>query len=118
MRSLNKNKRQLHYALHIKDEPIFDEYGKESGELEPIYGDITELCGNISAASGEDVVQAFGNFTNYARVLCVADNNCPLSERSIVWFGTSLDKPHNYVVTRKADGKNGILYALQEVSVK
>lgn len=117
MRSLCRNKRRLWYALHIEDKPIKDEYGNESGESEPIYGEPTELYGNISAAVGEDVVEAFGNFTNYVRVLCVADVNCPLTERSIVWFGVPVDKPHNYIVTRKADSKNGILYALQEVSV-
>lgn len=117
MRSLNRNKRQLYYALYLKDTPIVDEYGNESGESEPVYGGVRELRGNISAASGEDVAQAFGNFTNYSRVLCVADNLCPLTERAIVWFGVGVDKPYNYVVTRKADSKNGILYALQEVTV-
>jgi hypothetical protein len=117
MRSLTRNKRQLHYALYLKDEPILDEYGNECGESTPVYGEVHELHGNISAASGEDVVQAFGNFTNYSRVLCVADIDCPLAERAIVWFGTPLDKPHNYIVTRKADSKNGILYALKEVKV-
>lgn len=117
MRSLNRNKRKLHYALHIKDVPIVDEYGNESGESEPTYGDVRELYANVSAASGEDVAQAFGNFTNYTRVLSVADNACPLAERAAVWFGVEVDKPHNYVVTRKADSKNGILYALQEVTV-
>lgn len=117
MRSLEKNKRPIHYALHKKDEPILDEYGNESGETEPIYGDARPLRCNVSAASGEDMAQAFGNFTNYSRVLCVADPACPLTERSIVWFGVSPDKPHNYIVTRKADSKNGILYALQEVTV-
>ena len=117
MRSLNRNKRKLYYALQIEDIPIFDEYGNESGETEPVYGGTHELRVNISAASGEDVAQAFGNFTNYSRVLCVADNYCPLAERAIVWFGVGVDKPPNYVVTRKADSKNGILYALKEVTV-
>lgn len=117
MRSLRRNKRQLWYALHIEDKPITDEYGNETSETEPIYGEPTELYGNISAAVGEDVVEAFGNFTNYVRVLCVADVACPLTERSIVWFDVPVGKPHNYIVTRKADSKNGILYALQEVTV-
>jgi hypothetical protein len=34
-----------------------------------------------------------------------------------VWFGVSPTEPHKYVVIRKADSKNGILYALQEVTV-
>ena len=117
MRSLNRNKRKIHYALYDRDEPILDEYGNESGESEPIYGEAVELMANVSAASGEDMAQAFGNFTNYSRVLCVSDTSCPLDEQSIVWFGVEPDKPHNYIVTRKADSKNGILYALQEVTV-
>lgn len=118
MRSLNKNKRQIYYAPHIKDEPILDEYGNETGESNPIYGDINELRCNVSAASGEDAVQAFGSFTNYTRALCVSDNNCPLTEQSIVWFGVATTEPYNYIVTRKADSKNGIMYALKEVKVR
>ena len=118
MRSLNRNKRPIYYALHEKDEPILDEYGNETGESEPIYGVVKELHCNISAATGEDSVEAFGSFTNYTRVICVADNNCPLTEESIVWFGIGFEKPYNYIVTRKADSKNGILYALKEVTVR
>lgn len=118
MRSLNKNRRQLYYALYEGEKPIFDEYGNETGESSPIYGDKTELLCNISGASGEDVFRAFGSFTNYTRVICVSDNNCPIAELTAVWFGVPNDYPHNYIVTRKADSKNGILYALQEVKVR
>lgn len=118
MRSLEKNKRQIYYALYEKDEPILDEYGNETGESSPAYGEITEMRCNISGASGEEAVQAFGSFTNYSRAICVADNNCPLAEQAIVWFGVSTTEPYNYIVTRKADSKNGILYALKEVKVR
>lgn len=117
MRSLNRNKRPMYYALHVKDEPILDEYGNETGESNPTYGEITELRCNVSAASGDEAVQAFGSFSNYTRVVSVADINCPLDEKSIVWFGVPTEEPYNYVVTRKADSKNSILYALQEVKV-
>lgn len=118
MRSLNKNKRQIYYALYVGDEPIVDEYGNETGESNPLYGDMKDLRCNVSAASGEDAVQAFGSFTNYTRVVCVSDNNCPLAENAIMWFGVSTEEPYNYIVTRRADSKNGILYALQEVKVR
>ena len=118
MRSLNRNKRPIYYALHIKDEAILDEYGNETGESTPIYDKAIKLDCNISGATGEDVVQAFGNFTNYTRVLCVADSNCPILEDSVIWFGVDSTGPHNYIVTRRADSKNGILYALQEVKVR
>jgi hypothetical protein len=47
----------------------------------------------------------------------VADNACPIEEDSIIWFGIEPTKPHNYIVVRKAESKNGILYALQEVTL-
>lgn len=118
MRSLNKNKRPIYYALHIKDEPILDEYGNETGESNPLYGDIKELRCNVSATTGEEAVQAFGSLTNYTRTICVSDNNCPIAEQTIIWFGIATSEPHNYIVLRKADSKNGILYALQEVMVR
>lgn len=118
MRSLERNKRTLHYALFINDEPIVDEYGNETGERKPTYGDITELRCNVSAAVGAEVVQAFGSFTNYTRVVCVSDDTLPIAEQTIVWFGVPMTEPYNYVVTRKADSKNGTLYALQEVKVR
>lgn len=117
MRNLNRNKRLIHYALRVGETANKDEYGNETGESTPVYGEPVALMCNVSAAVGEDAVQTFGTFTGYTRSICVADPNCPIDEKSIVWFGVDVTKPHNYVVVRKADSKNGILYALQEVTV-
>lgn len=118
MRGLNRNKRLIYYALLLDEEPTLDEYGNETGESNPIYGTQTELRCNVSAATGEDAVQAFGNFTNYTRAVCVADNNCPIAEQTVVWLGIPPTDSYNYIVTQKADSKNGIMYALQEVKVR
>ena len=117
MRSLNRNKRHIYFALCTGETSNVDEYGNETGESTPTYGDKIALRSNISAASGEEAVQAFGSFTSYSRTMYVADNNCPIEEDSIIWFGIKPTEPHNYIVVRKADSKNGILYALQEVAV-
>ena len=117
MRSLNRNKRAIYYALCTGETANVDEYGNETGESTPTYGETMALRVNVSAASGEEAVQAFGSFTGYTRTMCVADNNCPIEEDSIIWFGIEPTEPYNYMVVRKADSKNGILYALQEVTV-
>jgi hypothetical protein len=117
MRNLNRNKRKIYYANRITERPIHDEYGNETGETELIYGFPVEFWCNVSAASGSEAVQAFGNFTDYSRTICVSDPTCPIDENTIVWFGISTNQPHNYIVVRKADTKNGLMYALQEVSV-
>lgn len=117
MRDLNRNKRLIHYARRVSEVKNYDEYGNETGETSPVYGGIIPLYCNISAATGEDAVSAFGSFTNYSRTICVADTSCPIDEETIVWFGVTLPNPHNYIVVRKADSKNGVLYALREVNV-
>lgn len=117
MRSLNRNKRQIYYALRTGESLNVDEYGNETGESTPAYSEAAALRANVSAASGQEAVQAFGSFTGYSRTMFVADNACPIDEESVIWFGVEPSEPHNYIVVRKADGVNGILYALQEVTV-
>ena len=117
MRSLNRNKRTLWYALRTGESANVDEYGNETGELTPTYGNAAELKANVSAATGQEAVEAFGSFTGYSRTMFVADNGCPIEEDSIVWFGIEPTEAHNYIVVRRADSKNGVLYALQEVTV-
>jgi hypothetical protein len=117
MRSLNRNKRSIYYALLTGEETNIDEYGNETSESTPTYGDPVALECNVSAATGAEADQAFGSFTGYSRTMCVADSNCPIDENSVVWFGREPSEPYNYLVVRKADSKNGILYALQEVTV-
>ena len=118
MRSLNRNKRQIYYALKIDEIDNKDEYGNETGESTPVYGTAVALKANVSAATGEEAVQAFGSFTGYSRTMFVADTTCLIDEDSIIWFGIEPFKPHNYIVVRRADSKNGIMFALQEVTVE
>ena len=118
MRGLNRNKRLIYYALRTGETRNVDEYGNETGETTPDHGDPVELRCNISAATGAEVAQVFGTTPSYNRVICVLDNDCPIDEDSVVWFGAKPSEPYNYIVIRKADSKNGILYALREVTVK
>ena len=117
MRTLNRNKRDIFYALQTGSTDNVDEYGNETSESTPTYGEAIALRLNVSAATGEEAVQAFGSFTGYNRTMCVVDKDCPLVEGSVIWFGIEPPTPYNYIVVRKADSKNGTLYALQEVTV-
>ena len=117
MRSLNRNKRYVRYALRTGETANVDEYGNETGESTPTYGTIEALRVNISAASGVEATEAFGSFTGYSRTMFIADNACPIDVDSVIWFGVAPPAPYNYIVVRKADSVNGILYALQEVTV-
>lgn len=111
MRSLNKNKQAMAFALPNGTQPIMDDYGNDTGEVENLYTDFTEYKANISSAVGEEVVNVFGNATDYSRVICVAEKNCPIAvEGALVSFNNK-----TYKVVKVADSLNGFLIAVREV---
>ena len=116
MRSLSRNKRNLQYAIPLREEAILDEYGNDTLEVKVVYSEPASLQVNVSANVGQDEVQIFGTMTEYSRTISYVGETCPLVEGCRVWFGVDTSKPHNYVVTKVADSKNGFLIALREVS--
>ena len=116
MRSLQRDQRTLYYATPLYDEPILDDYGNDTLEVKTIYSNPKMLKISVSANSGEEYVNAFGSHTVYHRTATYSGVNCPLVEGTRIWFGVDPTKPNNYVVIKVADGKNGFLIALREVS--
>lgn len=116
MRSMQRSWRDLHYALLTGTEPIKDEYGNDTLEVQNTYGSPTLLRAIVSANVGQEAVSAFGALTGYSRTISYSGESCPLDEGSLVWFGADISGPHNYVVVKVADSKNGYLIALREVS--
>lgn len=115
MRTLEKNKRKLHYAVPVEEERIKDEYGNETLEVNVIYSDPTELKVNYSGSIGRETIEIFGTATNYSRILCFTQD-CPLTEGCIMWIGVDTDQPANYKVARVADSLNVTLVAIQELA--
>ena len=75
MRSLEKNKRKFYYANLVGTEPLYDEYGNETGEVKKIYSDIEEARHNISANAGEEALNVFGSQTDYSRTIVTTSTN-------------------------------------------
>lgn len=115
MRSLQRNGREIHYATVLRTEPIKDEYGNDTLEVETVYSSPIAIRANISANVGQEAVNVFGALTGYSRTISYAGESCPLNEGTAVWFGVDISEPHNYVVIKVADSKNGYLIALREV---
>lgn len=116
MRSMQRNCRDLHYAVLTGTEPIKDEDGNDTLEVKNIYGPPIQLRANVSANAGQEAVNVFGALTGYSRTISYFGETCPLDEGCAVWFGVDVNDPHNYVVIKVADSKNGYLIALREVS--
>lgn len=123
MRALNKNKRLIYYAMYLRDEMIkeTDEWGNviETGEMKAVYGEPTALRINVSAAQGESSTREFGELADYDRVLVTTKADLPIEEKTILWIDQAdTTKPHDYVVTRKADSLNSVTYAVKKVNVQ
>ena len=111
MRSLQRNCREIQYAVPIGREPILDEYGNDTLEVETIFSEGKSLKVNLSANAGQEAVNVFGSATEYSRVITYWGHTCPLVEGTKVWFGAE-----TYVVVKIADSKNCFSIALREVS--
>lgn len=116
MRSMQRSWRDLYYATLLGSEPIKDEYGNDTLERKNTYGSPTLLRANVSANAGQEAVNVFGTLSGYSRTVSYNGDTCPLDEGSLVWFGADVNGPHNYIVVKVADSKNGYLIALREVS--
>ena len=116
MRNLQRNMRELYYAPVLRTEPILDEYGNDTLEVRSVYASPSLLRCNVSANAGESAAAVFGSQTEYSRTVSIVGTNCPLTEGAKLWFGVPTTGSHNYVVEKVADGKNGFLIALREVS--
>ena len=119
MRDLKRNQRRLWYATPISSTPIHDEYGNDTLEVETVFSPPLPLQANVSANVGLAAVQVFGSQTDYSRTVSITGQECPLVEGCRVWFRVEPNQQrtnYNYTVTRVADGKNGYLVALREVS--
>lgn len=117
MRSLQRNWREIYYAVPQGTESIVDEYGNDTLEIRHIYSEPVALSVNISANVGQEAVDTFGLLSGYSRTITFGGSEtCPLVEGSRVWFGVKPTGQHNYVVIKVADSKNGFLIALREVT--
>lgn len=116
MRSLQRDWRTLYYAIPVGTEPILDENGHDTLEVQTVYGSPTLLRVNASASAGQIAANVFGIQTEYSRTVSYCGGSCPLVVGSRVWFGVDVVGPHNYTVVSVADGKHDYLIALREVS--
>ncbi len=113
MRSLERNKQQVNYALLIGQVDVTDEYGNKTGEYELEYSDPVPLRINVSPAKGAVYSRAFGDDITYDRVMVTSQMDLPIDEETVFWI-ESTDEP-DYKVTRVAKGLNSVSYAIRKL---
>lgn len=116
MRSVQRNKQRIYYALRLGSTEVIDEYGNVTGEFVEMYSSPQPLKINIGTPKGNIELERFGLNDDYTRVLATTDMKCPLAEDSILWVGIGTDKPYNYVVKKLIPSLNELLIGIQEVN--
>ncbi len=118
MRSLERNKQTVYYALFLKNKDVTDQYGNKTGEYEPVYTDPIELKINVSPAKGSVYHRQFGDSVEYDKVLATTNTNLPITESSVFWIDSLKTKgPHDYTVTRVGRSLNSVSYAVKRVNL-
>lgn len=125
MRCMTRNKQHFFYALYEKDEPIYDEYGNDTGERNVIYGNPIGTSANISAAKGEIDSRQFGENESYDKIIVMDNIFTKIDEHSVLWVDTlpcfdekgNCETPHDYIVKKVARSLNSVSIAITKVDV-
>ena len=133
MRTLKKNKQQMHYSLLLGEYPIYDHYIDSDGNRIPVSTGESELRyalpkvfeGNIAMSGGESEAVEFGvDKSDYSAVLIVDKEELPIDETSLIWFesepvggseGNIDASSSDYTVTKIIPSLNGVRYLLKKV---
>lgn len=122
MRSLERNKQVVWYALYSGMAPVLDEWGNDTGQVAPSYSNPVKFKARVSPNKGSSSEEAFGIMTDYDRAIVTTDN-LPITETSILWIGImpiietdgSTLTAHDYKVVKVAPDLNVKQYAVKKV---
>lgn len=120
MRNLKRNQRTIYYALPSSWQKIYDSNGDFTGERNFSYTVPESLQINYSASTGETMTDVFGIINEYQRVMSTTDVSCPITEEARLWIGVTPNEQgsnFNYIVRRRADSVNSLLFLIDEVRV-
>ena len=126
MKCLERNKRELWYALYTGKSAVTDSAGHKTGEYALTYGAPVQMRANYSAGSDVLTLGEAGIEEQYDRIMVVDDLDCPIAEDTRIWLGISpsvsvststVSVPHNYVVSKRQDGLDSVKYGLSKVKV-
>ena len=122
MRTVQRNKRDVWYALYLGEQEVVDEDGNYTGETAIAYSEPVQIRANVSPATGNTNMEMFGNFADYSRVVVTDDVSIPVNENAVMWIDKEPIEGHgiegyNYIVRRVAKSFNSVAIAVRDVDV-
>ena len=118
MRTLQRNKRTIWYALYNGVTEVVDEDGNYTGEQEVSYSEPIQARMNVSGGRGQAEIELFGVDNPFTRTAVTDDLGTPFNTETIFWFEADpLTDSHNYRCTGVARTINQVVIALAELDV-
>lgn len=122
MRTVQRNKQTIHYALFTGSTDVVDSGGNYSGEKTLSYSVPVEARMNVSGGRGKAEIELFGIDNPFSRTVVTDDMETAFNTDTIWWFGitpgeTADEVAHNYRCTGIAKTINQVVIALAEVDV-
>ena len=118
MRTTQRDKRLIYYALYkgITDETDAD--GNLTGEHPVEYGEIVTARMNVSGGRGQAAIEEFGIDNPFTRTAVTDDLKTPFDTDTIFWFNADpLTEPHNYQCVGVSRTINCVTLALKELDI-
>ena len=120
MRTLQRNRQDIWYALYQGETDVVDDDGNKTGEHTASYSEPVKTQMNVSGGRGTAAAQFFGMDNPFTRSATTEDLTTPFSDTTVFWFckepGENVDD-YNYTCTGVATTINGRVIALREVDV-
>lgn len=120
MRTLQRNRQTIWYALYQGTVDAVDADGYSTGETDVSYSDPVETEMNVSGGRGIAQAQFFGMDNPFTHVAVTQDLTTPFDTTTVFWFGKTPSEDgddYNMVCTGVATTINGRVIALREVDV-
>ena len=120
MRTLQRNRQKIWYALYQSIGDAVDDDGYATGEPDVSYSEPVETEMNVSGGRGTAQAQFFGMDNPFTHTAVTQDLTTPFDTTTVFWFGKTPGKnadDYNFVCTGVATTINGRVIALREVDV-
>ena len=118
MRTLQRNKRTLYYALYSGVQEATDSDGNYTGEYEVSYATPVKARMNFSGGKGKAEIDIFGVENPFTHTVVTDDLTTAFDTDTIWWIGVSSSGPHNFRTTGISRTINQVVIALAEVDVE
>lgn len=118
MRTVQRNKREISYALYSGVQDVVDSEGNYTGEQEVSYATPVTTRMNVSGGRGRAEIELFGVENPFTHTVVTDDLTTQFGTDTIWWFEANpATDPHNFRCTGVSRTPNQVVIALAEVEV-